>query len=145
MSRIVLVMLLLVSPSLASTPGAAPDGNSPRLLAEQAMKFVASEDMKGLFAFIGKHMPIPKDELKTIHEATVTQRKALTARGGAYLGYGFVEECRRSDFLVRVTYAEMRAKDFIRWQFIFYKPRGTWQISSFFWDSKTTEVFLPCN
>jgi len=61
-----------------------------------------------------------------------TARRQIPNALGPGRGYAPISECRRSDFLVRYTYVEKRAKNVLRWQFIFYHParRGTWPLST---------------
>ena len=33
----------------------------------------------------------------------------------------------------------------MRWQFIFYKARTAWTISSFTWDDNVNALFAPCS
>ena len=60
------------------------------------------------------------------------------------MGYAFISECRKSETLARLIYVEKRAKNVMRWMFIFYKPRDRWQLSYFYWDEKLPEIFEPC-
>jgi hypothetical protein len=148
MNRWLLVLLSLASPlAIASTQKAspaAPAAGEPRQLTEPAMKLLAANDIEGMFAHIQAHMPLEAAELNKIRDTTVTQRKTLDATLGKYLGYAFIGECRKSDLLSRVTYVEKRAKNFVRWEFVLYKPRDRWQISAFYWDTKHAELFAPC-
>jgi len=127
----------VAAPSDASAP-------KPLQISEEAMKFVAVDDMKGLFKLIAKHMPMKADELEAIRTKMVDMRKALPGKVGKILGYAFVSECRKSDVLVRYTFVEKREKSVVRWQFLFYRPRNTWQMLSFFMDEDMNALFLPC-
>jgi hypothetical protein len=151
MMRMLLAMIislnLVWSPAaLASSQTALPAASAadPRALAEKAMKYLASNDLKGMFKYIETIMPIEKAELDKIRDTSITQRKVLPTTLGAYVGYAFINECRKSDFISRLIFVEKRAKNFIRWEFVFYKPRDKWQISAFYWDTKSAEVFAAC-
>jgi len=129
-------------PATGTTAKAAPE---PRQIADNAMKFVAAEDLKGLFEFIGRNMPMEPDELKKIRDNIVDQRKKIPGALGKPMGFTFVSECRRSEILVRLLYAEKREKNVMRWEFIFYRPRNVWTMVSFHWDSNVQGLFAPCN
>jgi hypothetical protein len=144
-----MITLMATLALLAGAQNAAPAVASavlePRQIAENAMKFVAVNDMKGLFELIARHMPLAPEELEKIRVNMVEQRKAIPGSLGKSLGYAFISECRKSDFLVRYVFVEKREKNVMRWQFIFYKPRTTWHMSHFYWDQDTNSLFAPCN
>ncbi len=147
MNSLVLSVVVLLSAQGAGTVQTqAVVKGEPRQLAEEAMEYVARDDMKGLFAFIQKHMPMEKEELTKIRDNTIAQRKKLPAAVGPYVGYAFISECRKANIVSRVIFVEKRAKHLVRWQFMFYKPREKWQMNSFKWDADgATEVlFEPC-
>ena len=125
------------SPSAAAVP-------EPRQISEEAMKFVVDNDINRLFELLARHMPMKSAELDGIRTKMVDARKPLADRVGKSLGYTFISECRRSDILVRYTYAEKREKSVVRWQFIFYKPRTTWILTYFFMDEDLNSLFQPC-
>lgn len=133
---------------LASTPSGAdstrPPGPEPRQIAEQAMKLIAADDMKGFIAMVRAKMPMPKGEVEKIEEMLKTQRKDLGATLGRGLGYMLLDECRRGDTLARLVYAEKREKNVLRWQFVFYKPRDTWEWTFFHWDADMQQLFAGC-
>ena len=125
------------SPSTAALP-------EPRQISEEAMKYVVDNDIKHLFELLTRHMPMKPAELEGIRTKMVDARKPMTERVGKVLGYTFISECRKSDILVRYTYAEKREKSVVRWQFIFYKPRTTWMLTYFFMDEDLNALFQPC-
>jgi hypothetical protein len=129
--------------SATGTSTAAP--REPRQIADDAMKFVASEDLKGLFEYIGRNMAMDRAELNKIRDSVIEQRKKIGGALGKSLGFAFISECRRSDVLVRLLYAEKREKNVMRWQFIFYKARNSWTMVFFHWDNKVPELFEPCS
>jgi hypothetical protein len=142
-----LFLLLLLSPAIfASSQSALPvaAGSEPRAIADKAMKYLATNDLNGMFKYIQTVMPMDKAELDKIRDTSITQRKTLPKTLGEYLGYAFISECRKSEVVSRVLFLEKRARNFIRWEFVFYKPRDKWQISAFYWDTKTAEIFAPC-
>jgi hypothetical protein len=143
MIKLLAMLAVLASVQGSTTPLKPPPGE-PRQIAEDAMKFVAAEDMKGLFAFIATHMPMDRAALDKIRDSSIEQRKKLPPALGKLLGTGFIRECRLTDYLARIVYVEKREKNVIRWQFIFYKARTTWTISSFIWDENVNDLFAPC-
>jgi hypothetical protein len=138
------VVVLFSAQGSTQTQPVSP--GEPRQMAEAAMEYVAREDMKGLFEYIRKNMPMEKAELDKLRDNTITQRKQLPKAIGPYVGYAFISECRRANILSRVTLVEKRAKHVVRWYFVFYKPRDKWQINSFKWDADgiTEDIFAPC-
>jgi hypothetical protein len=144
MTKLLVVLAVLASTQNAATPTSAATASEPRQIAESAMKFVAIDDMKGLFEFIGRHMPMERSELNKIRDATIEQRKKMPGALGKSLGFAFISECRRSEILSRVIYVEKREKNVVRWQFVFYKPRATWAMSAFNWDVNHESLFEPC-
>ena len=50
-----------------------------------------------------------------------------------------------SDYLVRLVYVEKREKNVMRWQFVFYKARSAWSVSSFNFDDNLNALFAPCD
>ena len=141
-----LLMLLAI---LASVQGSTTPHNvlpaEPRQLGDDAMKFVAAEDMKGLFAFIAVHMPLDREAIDKLRDTSIEQRKKVSAALGKPLGFAFIRECRLADVLVRIVYVEKREKNVLRWQFVFYKARNSWTMSSFNWDENQNELFAPCD
>jgi len=143
MIALLAAVVVLAGAQNAASPAAkaVPD---PRQISEQAMSFVAADDMKGMFKLIALHMPMKSDELEAIRTKMVDMRKTLSERTGRILGYAFISECRKSEILVRYTFVEKREKSVVRWQFLFYKPRNTWQMLSFFMDEDMNSLFMPC-
>lgn len=140
------IALVLLSPALVLASNAtAPLVVEPRSLGDQLMKFVAADDIPGLFAHMATMSPIEKAQMDDSRENVLKQRKPLVSSLGPVLGFGFVSECRRGDFLSRVVYAEKRSKSVMRWEFIFYRVRDKWQLIYFYWDDKVKELFESCN
>jgi hypothetical protein len=140
-----LVMLAVLASVQGSSAPPKPEPGGPRQLADDAMKFVAADDMKGLFAFIAAHMPSSdRESIDAIRDSSVDQRKKLSAALGKSQGVVFIRECRLSD-LVRIVYLEKREKNALRWQFIFFRPRTAWVLSSFNWDANLDSLFAPCD
>ena len=117
----------------------------PRQIADDAMKYVAADDMKGLFVLIARHMPLARDELDKLRDSSIEQRKKIPAVIGKSMGFAFINECRISDFLVRLVYVEKREKNVLRWQFIFYRSRNLWTMVNFIWDENLNSLFAPCS
>jgi hypothetical protein len=122
-----------------------PTGPEPRQLAEEAMSFVAIDDMTGFIAMVRRKMPMPAGELDKLEATLRSQRKEVVSKLGKSLGYVLVNECHRAGVLLRLIYAEKREKNVLRWQFIFYKPRDKWLWSYFYWDSDPQQLFAPCS
>ena len=144
MIKLLTMLAVLASVQGSTTPPRITPGE-PRQIADDAMKLVATEDIKGLFAFIATHMPMEREALDKVRDSSIEQRKKLPSVLGKSLGTGFIRECRLTDYLVRLVYVEKREKNVIRWQFIFYKARTTWTISSFIWDDNVNSLFAPCD
>ncbi|MDF3020922.1 MAG: hypothetical protein K0Q92_2225 [Steroidobacteraceae bacterium] len=142
---LVLMAVLLVRASTAASDDSKTlEISEPRAMAERAMKYLEKEDLKGMFAFVGKLLLQSHEEFAKLRETTIEQRKAALGAFGGYRGYAFVNECRRSNALTRITFIEKRAKSFLRWQFYFYKPDSTWHLTSMVWDNKPLEMYEPC-
>ena len=139
------VLALLASAQILAAPLKPEPVVEPRQLGDAAMKFVAADDMKGLFAFITKHMPMDRAELNKLRDSSIEQRRKIPGVLGKPLGFAFIRECRLSDILVRVDYVEKREKNVIRWQFIFYRARNVWSMVSFKWDDNVNLLFEPCH
>lgn len=138
--------LLFLSPAwVLASNATAPPVVEPRNLGDQLMKFVAADDMPGLFAHMATLSTLEKSQLDDSRDNVIKQRKPLVSSLGNVVGYGFASECRRGDFLSRLIYAEKRSKSVMRWQFIFYRVRDKWQLIYFFWDDKVNELFESCN
>lgn len=147
MNRLLALLVLFVSPAVFASAQSVPPAatvSEPKMLADRAMKFLASNDIKGMFAYIHSFMPMTKDEIDKILDTTISQRKTFNSTIGEYVGYAFISECRKFDQISRVVFIEKRAKNFIRWEFVFYKPKEKWQLSAFYWDNKYAEIFAPC-
>lgn len=140
-----LMMLAVLASVQGSTTPLKPTPGEPRQIADDAMKLVAGEDIKGLFAFIATHMPMDREAFDKIRDSSIDQRKKLPSMLGKSLGTAFIKECRLADYLIRLVYVEKREKNVIRWQFIFYKARTAWAISSFTWDDNVNALFAPCS
>lgn len=146
MTRVLVLLILLSSPVVLASQSAPPtsSGTEPRALAERVMRYLPSDDIKGLFAFAHTLMPADKSEMDKFRDTTISQRKALDATIGPYVGFAFIGECRKSEQVSRVTFIEKRTKNYLRWEFIFYKPKDKWQLSAFYWDNKNAEIFAAC-
>jgi len=145
MNKLLAMFVLLASAQIAAAPPKPDAVAEPRKLGDEAMKYVAADDMKGLFAFITRYMPMERLELNKQRDSSIEQRRKIPAVLGKSLGFSFIRECRLSDVLVRVDYAEKREKNVIRWQFVFYRPRNAWSMVSFNWDDKVNLLFEPCS
>ena len=89
MKRILVLLSLLVGPVvLASSQSVQPaaGANEPKVLADKAMRYLASNDLKGMFNYIQTIMPIEQAELDKIRETSITQRKMFPSTLGAYVG-----------------------------------------------------------
>ena len=140
------VVVLFSAQGAGTVQSPAVVKGEPRQLAEEAMEYVAREDMKGLFEFIGRNMPMEREELIKIRDTTISQRRTLNSQIGQFIGYTFISECRKANTLARLIYVEKRAKHVVRWQFILYKPRDKWLFNNFKWDAdgQTEGIFAPC-
>lgn len=143
MISLIAAVAVLVSAQNAASPSVKAVAE-PRQISEEAMAFVAVDDMKGLFKVIALHMPMKAEELDAIRTKMLETRKTLSNRVGKILGYAFIAECRKSDILVRYTYIEKREKSVVRWQFLYYKPRNTWLMTFFYMDEDLNSLFVPC-
>jgi hypothetical protein len=147
MTRILVLLTLLSSATIiasAQSPSPAATVSEPKMLADRAMKFLGSNDIKGMFAYVHSIMPMEKSEMDKIRDTTLSQRKTFNSSIGEYVGYAIISECRKFDQVSRVIYIEKRSKNFIRWEFVFYKPKEKWQLSAFYWDNKNAEIFASC-
>lgn len=144
MAKLLVMLTVVLAGVQASTTPVKPAPPEPRQIAEDAMKYVAAEDMKGLFALIARHMPMDRESLDKLRDGSNEQRKKIPAALGKSLGFAFISECRLSDVLARLAYVEKREKNVIRWQFVFYKARNVWTMSSFIWDDNLNALFEPC-
>ena len=85
--RVFILLLTMCSAVLASSQTALPaTANEPRAVAEKAMKFLATNDLNGMFKYIQTVMPMDKAELDKIRDTSITQRKTLPATLGEYVG-----------------------------------------------------------
>jgi hypothetical protein len=147
MTKLLIALAVLASvpnPAVPATGKPAPAVPEPRQIADDAMRFVAAEDLQGWFEFIGRNMSMERDELIKTRDNIIGQRKKIGDVLGKPMGFAFISECRRSEILVRLLYAEKREKNAMRWEFIFYKPRNAWTMASFHWDSNLQGLFEPC-
>jgi hypothetical protein len=148
MTRILMALAVLASSTNSAAPAtgaAATAGPEPRLIADKAMQYVAAEDLKGLFDYIGRNMPMERKELIAIRDGIIEQRKKVGVELGKPMGFAFIGECRRAEILVRLIYAEKHEKQVMRWEFVFYKPRNTWIMTYFHWDMDLQRLFEPCH
>jgi hypothetical protein len=147
MIRVLMALAVMASSTnsvVPATGAAAASGPEPRAIADKAMQYVAAEDLKGMFDYIGRNMPMERSELISIRDGIIEQRKKLGSALGKPLGFVFIGECRRAEILVRLIYAEKHEKQVMRWEFIFYRPRNTWIMTFFHWDMELQKLFEPC-
>lgn len=142
---LVLFAWLVAVPAHADSQNPPPVGPQPRQLAEEAMSYIAADDISGFVALVKRKMPMPAADIEKVESTLKSQRKEVISKLGKNLGYVFVSECRRADTVLRLIYAEKREKNVLRWQFIFYKPRDKWQWSYFYWDADPQQLFAPCS
>jgi hypothetical protein len=145
MTRLLVMLVALASAQILAAPTKSVPVVEPRQIADDAMKYVAADDMKGLFVFVAKHMPLDRAALDKMRDGTIDQRKKLPAALGKSLGSAFIRECRVSDILVRLLYVEKREKNVLRWQFIFYRARNVWTMSHILWDDNVPSLFETCS
>jgi hypothetical protein len=147
-TRLMLLVFLtscVVGPAGADARKLPATGLEPRQVAEEAMGFIAMDDMAGFMAMVRRKMPMPAGDIEKIEATLKSQRKEVISKLGKSLGYALVNECHRTDMLLRLIYAEKREKNVLRWQFIFYKPRDKWLWSYFYWDGDAQQLFAPCS
>ena len=94
MIKLMAMLTLLASAQNAVAPAPAAAASEPRQIADNAMQFVAANDMKGLFELIGRHMPMDPKDLDKSRANIVEQRKRIPDALGKSLGYAFISECR---------------------------------------------------
>lgn len=138
-----LVLMPALSMAAVTPSPAAPDTSLERCreTTRGVMRQVAANNDKNAFDMLQAAMPMDADTFAQIRENSLKQRKNMPETVGASLGYKLVLEDRVSDFLVRLTYAERREKNMLRWQFFCYRGKTDWHISAFFWDANVAALF----
>jgi hypothetical protein len=141
-----LVVVVTALTSAASGSTQKPNAEQASLarareLMVEVMKSLVAGDDSGALELLRPHLPVPKAEFDKTRDNTLKTRKSLRDRFGKIMGSKLVREERASDFLIRFTYAEKRAKHLMRWQFTFYRPGTEWQLNSFNWDDNVSLLF----
>lgn len=132
-------VILVAGPQV--TPPKIVSEVDAKALAEKTMaKFVAEQYKEG-FDFLVPYWNAPKNELDTLVMQTIQQRSTVKPRYGASIGYEFIGMKSVGHSLLKLTYVEKLENTALRYTFIFYRPKNTWEFQGMVWDDKLSLLF----
>lgn len=152
--------LALFASGIAYAAGVASSVKQPEEICEEALGHLIKCDPAG-FEVIKRHLRRTGDahadaELEAIgaardddkwmafFQSQMTMIKEHAKSYGEPIGFELVAARQVGGALKRLTYLCKYQKDWIRWQFTFYKPNGRWMLLGFKFDQNDEALFSDC-
>ncbi len=110
-------------------------------LSESTMREIFGGNIPKAFALVKPYFPIPESEFATLQMQTIQQLGMIGQRFGAAVGYEFFEMEEVKNTFMQFIYVEKFERHFIRWIFVFYKPKNKWLLNSFRFDDEIKFFF----
>jgi len=121
-----------VVPASSSTPLA---GSTPAMLTEKFFKLYEKDGSAKAINFIFK---TNKQIDSTRLFGLITKVDSVRAAYGLYTGKELIMQRKVSNSLVLYAYLVKHQYDFVRFTFIFYKPKNDWEIYRLYFDGNVT-------
>lgn len=137
---LILAPCALVAMEQAQISKLATESDLKQLVEKVMNKFV-SENYKGGFDLLSPHWKMPSNEIDTLLMQTITQRSAVKPRYGASLGHEFVSKSQVGSSFIRFVYIEKLQNTALRYTFVFYRPKDSWEFQAMLWDDKINLLF----
>ena len=135
------ILWLCLMPALAFGKG-LPTEKDARALADGVMAIVGAGDMIKGIELLRAYNVHSKSEFDASLEQIKSQMPELHQRFGDTIGYDFVTVEKIGDTLRQYVYLQKFETHVLVWRFIFYKPRDTWQLNTFYFDDKVQMLFV---
>jgi hypothetical protein len=130
MNRILALITALTigySSSLSAQGEPVKSLEQAKRLCDSALAAAAAGDYtKAQYTFKGYTPHKDDEEFKEYADRVAGQLEAIEERLGSPLGYGFIETVEVGDFIRSYHYALKYSDGIVRWNFVFYKPKGAW-------------------
>ncbi|QJR13551.1 hypothetical protein [Usitatibacter palustris] len=130
------LLICLFLPSIAF--GAEfKDLSEARKFLDDVMTNVVKDDIRGAFAKLKPYWAaMPEAEVEVLTAKIIDQRPLAASRFGKVLEARFVSQKTGADSVAYFVYIEKYEKHLLRWHFILYKPRDSWQINAVSFDDR---------
>ena len=113
-----------------------------RSFSDQIMTQVADDDLAAAFELIEQHSVVEVKAVQAMSAKAVEQRKLLSQRIGAPIGFEWISTKSVGDSLMRLQYLEKTPKHALLWSFYFYKTADGWLLSTWTRDEQYEQLFL---
>ncbi len=138
--RFLAVLILLTCSGLAQAAGL----ESPRaasLLTNKVLERVVAGDFQGGLRLLEPHVVVPKAEFDLLLQRTTASLPEIHQRFGASLAGERIDDTRIGESVYRVRHLHKFERHVLLWTFIFYRPRDTWVLDTFWFDDKIHNLF----
>jgi len=138
--RIFAVVMFFLMTTAASA-ATLESKDAAKKLTDQVMTKVASGDIESGFLLMKPYLIIPESEFNVMVEQTKLQLPTIQGRFGKILGSEFISEKLVGKSLLKIVQIQKFEKHIMRWNFIFYSPKGKWVLNTFNFDDKINAMF----
>ncbi len=117
---------------------------SPRaasLLTNKVLERVVAGDFQGGLRLLEPHVVVPKAEFDLLLQRTTASLPEIHQRFGASLAGERIDDTRIGESVYRVRHLHKFERHVLLWTFIFYRPRDTWVLDTFWFDDKIHNLF----
>ena len=112
-----------------------------RNLTDQVMVKVSSGNYSAGLMHLKPYFVIPESEFNVMLEQIKMQTPVMQSRYGNTLGSEFISEKMAGQSLLQIVHIQKFEKHAIRWQFIFYNPKGKWVLNTFNFNDNIQPMF----
>ena len=139
--RFLFVFVLTLACSFHANAATLESSDAAVAVTDQAMKRIASGDLRDAFEIVKPYMVIPAAEVDAILGQAELQQPMLVVRFGKSIGYELIRNDTVGDSLVQVVYLQKFEKHAMVWRFILYGGTGEWTINSFKYADDISSAF----
>jgi hypothetical protein len=111
------------------------------MLCEAFLQRVTAGSFEEAFALIRPYFPVSEARITTIESETRQQLGMAQLQFGQVVGHNFMNGETVQDSILRFRFLQRFERDAIFWEFVFYRPRGTWQINALGFDDEIRDLF----
>lgn len=144
MLRQLLPLVLTPCFVLAAEPQQSPKlvgENDAKQLIEKALTNFVSERYKEGFEDLAPYWKLPKNEIDMLLMQTISQRSTVKPRYGSSLGFEMISKNTAGSSFLKFVYIEKLQNTAVRYTFVFYRPKDSWELQAMLWDDKINLLF----
>ena len=142
MTKLMMAMGLWLLMSLSAHASGLKDAAEIRAFTDQIMAEVGSNDLAAAFDLIEQHSVVEASAVAAMSDKAVAQRKLLSERIGAPIGYEWMGMKTAGESLMRLQYLEKTPKHVLLWSFYFYQTPEGWLLSTWSRDEQFEQLFM---